>query len=118
MQELLKDVCNLLENQVGRPFKFEKEDGSDDAKVHFVEGNEHYTNYHKALKIPGQKTINDKKILDEIRNSDLAAEMSDYLYLIAAHIGPIHNPNLPAKFRGFTDMRFRGLLLRTSSAEF
>ena len=89
VQELLKDVCNLFENQVGKPFKFEKEDGSDDAKVHFVKVNEHYTHYRQG------KKIDDKKILDEIRNSDLGAEMSDYLYLIAAHIGPLHNPNPP-----------------------
>ena len=36
-----------------------------------------------------------KKILDEIRDSDLGAEMSDYLYLITALIGPIHDPNSP-----------------------
>ena len=56
-KELLKDVCNLFESQVGKPFNFEKEDGSDDPKVNYVDGKENYTYYRQGKEIDDEKNF-------------------------------------------------------------
>ena len=87
---LIKRVQKLFENQVGKTFEIEQENGK--AKVHHFLGKEDYTGYRKGAK------LNAEKIRDEISNSGgyLATEMSSYLYLIAANIIVPPEVNLPA----------------------
>ena len=87
---LIQRVCKLFQDQVGKPFNFEKY-GNDKLKVHYFPGD------HDSDSYRNNKGINGETIRDEIRNSksELAQGMSNYLYLIAADLVPRNNNPTP-----------------------